>query len=89
MDRPLSGDFALRRDQGFQGHAVRDDQGAAVLPDEMLLLEAREKPAHGLARSADHLPDLFVSQGQFHLGRVCGRRVLKRNAALVGPRFLL
>jgi hypothetical protein len=55
----------------------------------MLLLEAREKPAHGLARSADHLPDLFVSQGQFHLGRVCGRRVLKRNAALVGPRFLL
>jgi hypothetical protein len=79
MGRPLSRGFALCCDQGSQGHAVWDRQGAAVLLDEVSLLEAREKPAHGLARSADHLPDLFVSQVQFHLGGVCGCRVL------VGP----
>jgi hypothetical protein len=37
-------------DQGFQGHATGDDKSRAGLLDEMLLLEAREKPADGRAR---------------------------------------
>jgi hypothetical protein len=42
----------------------------------MLFLEAREKPADGLARRADHLPDLFVSQSHFHLAGEFGFGVL-------------
>jgi hypothetical protein len=42
MGRPLSRGFARCCDQGFQGHAIWDHQGAAVLLDEVLLLEARE-----------------------------------------------
>ena len=39
-----------------------------------LLLESGEKPADGLARGADHLADLFVSQSQLHLAGVSGLR---------------
>ncbi len=48
-------------DKGLQGNAVGNDQGCAVLLDEVLLLESREEPSDGLARSTNHLADLFVS----------------------------
>ena len=67
---------SLGCDQGFQGHAAGDDQSRAALLDKMLLLEAREKAADGLARRANHLPDLFVRQRQFHLAGVSGIGVL-------------
>jgi len=52
---------SLRSYQRFQGDAIGDNKRAADLLDEALLLEAREKPADGLARRADHLANLFVS----------------------------
>jgi hypothetical protein len=74
-DRPIER-FLLRCDEGFQGNAVGDHKRAAVLLDETLLLEAREKPADGLPRSANHLSDLFVSQSHFHLAGVLSFGVL-------------
>src|ERR1039458_1829578 len=66
----------LGGDKRFQGNAVRNHKRRAGLLDEMLLFEAREKPADGLAGRADHLPDLFVSQSQLHLAGVLGGGVL-------------
>ena len=66
----------LRGYERFQSNAIWDHQGAAVLLDEMLLFEAGEEAADGFARRADHLADLFVGQGQLHLGGVYGRSVL-------------
>ena len=66
----------LSCDKRFQSNAVRNHKRRAALLDEMLLLEAREKPADRLARRADHLPDLFVSQTQLHLAGVLGCGVL-------------
>src|ERR1700690_1959516 len=66
----------LRCDQGFQGNAVGNHKSRAALLDKTLLLEACEKPADGLSRGANHLSDLFVSEGQLHLAGVLGFSVL-------------
>jgi hypothetical protein len=46
------------------------------LLDEALLLEASEKAADGLARSTNHLADLFVGQSHLYLAGVSGFDVL-------------
>jgi len=68
--------LTLGCDQRFQRDAVGDYQGAAVLLDQALLFEAREKAADGFAGRADHLSDLFVSHCQLHLAGVSGFGVL-------------
>ena len=73
-DRPI--ERFLRCDKGFQGAPAGDHKRAAVLLNEMLLLEACKKAADGLARSANHLSDLFVSQSHFHLAGVLSFGVL-------------
>src|SRR5262249_53465233 len=66
----------LCRDQRFQSYTAWDDEGASVLLDQALLLESREQPADGFTRCANHLPDLLVCQGQFHLAGILGIAVL-------------
>jgi hypothetical protein len=66
----------LCRDQGFQRHAVGNHQSGTNLLDETLFLEAGEKAAYRLAGSANHLPNLFVSESELHLAGMFGFGIL-------------
>ncbi len=54
----------LRREQLLKTYLIRDDQRRAMNFDKLLALELSEQPRDRLARGADHLSNLFVSQGQ-------------------------
>src|SRR5271166_534591 len=66
----------LSRDELFQSHTIRNYQRRAALLDDTLFFETSEQTADGLARGANHLPDLFVRQSQFHRAGIFGFDVL-------------
>ena len=68
----------LRLHNLLQREAAANNERCALRLHQLFLLEFGEQPAHRLARRADDLGNLFVSQRQSHLRRAIGLRRLRR-----------
>ena len=61
-------EYRLSADQFFQYAFVTYSERGSLQHRDLALAEVRQYASDGLARGADNLGNLFVSERQFHLG---------------------